>query len=461
MKSTPGLFLAAALAASLPPGLASAQDAPPELTVDLGSGVSLDLVLIKAGKFSQGSPATEPGRSDDETRREVTITKDFYIGRYEVTVSQFERFVAATGYKSEAEKGTSGGFGWNGQALEQRPSFNWKNPGFPQSEGHPVTIVTYDDAMAFARWVSQKAGRPTTLPTEAQWEFAARAKSSSIYPASGARTPSPESLGWFKANASGGTHAVGEKAANGMGLFDMAGNVAEWCLDWYGPYDPAATTDPVEVRSNLGDKPRRVLRGGSWLRDPKNGRSAARYRSTPGSRNADNGFRVAAAVAGAPLTVPVAASAALKTTPGASESEGLSGWGALALFVGFLALPLGFIALIIRIARRKLLAGFTNVRTEVNSDGFTFKAPPEKLGHRIHYRYMVDGRSQTGSVVYAGDSDTGQVVYTGDRPSSVQIVAVTAPGQSLPAPKAKPAPPQRAVSRTDDDSFRGYPSAYR
>ena len=74
---------------------------------------------------------------------------------------------------------------------------------------------------------------------------------------------------------------------------------------------------------------------------------------------------------------------------------------------------------------------------------------------------MVDGRSQTGSVVYAGDSDTGQVVYTGDRPSSVQIVAVTAPGQSLPAPKAKPAPPQRAVSRTDDDSFRGYPSAYR
>ncbi len=451
------LSIVAALALATAPPRVSAQEVPKTLELDLGGGVTLDLVLVKAGAFRQGSPSTEAGRGDDETPREVTLTRDFYIGRFEVTKAQFERFVAATGYKTEAEKGTSGGFGWTGQALEQRPSFNWRNPGFPNTEGHPVTIVTYDDALAFTRWLSGAAKRTVTLPTEAQWEFAARGSTSFAYPSSDAKAD-PAALGWSKANAGAGTHAVGEKAPNAIGLHDMAGNVAEWCLDWYGPYAAGPITDPMETRSNLGDKPRRVLRGGSWLRDPKNGRSAARYRSTPGSRNADNGFRIVASVGGAPLSVPVAASAKGPAAGSRAEGESTGAFGALVKLVGaVLALFIGT-SLVARLFKRSP----GGVKTQISPDGFTLRAPGVPMGHRIHYRYMVDGKTQTGSIVSQGDSETGQTVYTGGRPSSVQILAVTAPGQALPAEKPKPAPsPSRDTTRTDDDSFRGYPSAYR
>ena len=459
MNARPLLLTALTLAGALSsPEVARAQAPEATLRVDLGSGVSMDLVLVKAGVSRQGSPAAEPDRGDDEMQREVTLSKDFYIGKHEVTVGQFRRFVDATGYKTEAEKGTSGGFGWNGQALEQRASFNWKNPGFPQTDDHPVTIVSFDDAAAFARWLSTRAGRPVSLPTEAQWEFAARSNSTSAYPSGAAKATQATALGWSKANAGGGAHPVGQKAPNGIGLFDMAGNVAEWCLDWYGPYAAGPVTDPLETRQNLSDKPRRVLRGGSWLRDPKNGRSAARYRNAPGARNADNGFRVVASTTGSPAvstaSVPAASAA---SSPGSSDDPSpLSTLGFLALAGTLLTAG---VAAIVRLAR----GAAARVRTEVTPDGFTLKAPKVPAGHRIHYRYMVDGKTQTGSVVSSGDSDMGQTVYTGSRPSLVQIFAVTAPGQALPVekPKPVPTPADRVTTRTDDDSFHGYPSAYR
>jgi len=450
------------------PNAARAQAPEATLRVDLGSGVAVELVLVKAGAFRQGSPASEPDRADDEAQREVTLTNDFYIGRHEVTVAQFRRFVDATGYKTEAEKGTSGGFGWTGQALEQRSSFNWKNPGFPQTDDHPVTIVTFDDATAFTRWLSSKAGRAVSLPTEAQWEFAARANSTSAYPSGAAKATQAAALGWSKANAAGGTHPVGGKPPNGIGLFDMAGNVAEWCLDWYGPYPAGPIVDPLETRQNLSDKARRVLRGGSWLRDPKNGRSAARHRNTPGTRNADNGFRVAASV--------TASSPSSAGTPGNApassvESTDLSGPQAIGVLAVVFLAGAGILVVAWRILAwlfRKLVTGTlpgdsaAGVRTKVSEDGFTLNAPKVPMGHRIHYRYVVDGKPQTGSTVFSGDSELGQTVYTGSRPSAVQIFAVTAPGQALPAEKPRPArtSANRATSRTDDDSFRGYPSAY-
>ena len=168
------LWSAVALGALSIPGSVRAQGAEPALSLNLGSGVLLETVLVKAATFRQGSPLTEAGRREDEAEREVTISRDFYIGRYEVTVGEFRRFVSETGYKTEAEKGTSGGFGWNGQALEQRFGFNWENPGFAQTDRHPVTLVTFDDAQAFTRWLSKRIGRTVTLPTEAQWELAAR-----------------------------------------------------------------------------------------------------------------------------------------------------------------------------------------------------------------------------------------------------------------------------------------------
>jgi formylglycine-generating enzyme required for sulfatase activity len=456
------LTLAFALSSLAP---VSAQAPEATLRLDLGSGVTMDLVLVKAGSFRQGSPATEPDRGDDEAQREVTLTKDFYIGRHEVTVAQFRRFVEATGHKTEAEKGTSGGFGWNGQALEQRSSFNWKNPGFPQTDDHPVTIVTFDDAVAFTRWLSGKALRAVSLPSEAQWEFAARANSTSAYPSGAAKATQAAALGWSKANAMGGTHPVGGKSPNGIGL----------CLDWYGPYEAGLVTDPLETRQNLSDKPRRVLRGGSWLRDPKNGRSAARHRNAPGTRNADNGFRVVASTTSGPAAAAARALASDSATGSKAPSPNSSdlstpqalGVFALALLAGAGTLVVGWriVSWFVRSLVTRLFLGDTpaGVSTAMGEDGFILKAPRVPIGHRIHYRYTVDGETQTGSTVFSGDSDLGQTIYTGSRPSSVQVFAVTAPGQALPVEKPRPARAvdDRAVARTDDDSFRGYPSAYR
>ena len=468
------VFALASFAVAQPP----AQE--PILRLDLGSGVGLDLVLVNAGTFRQGSPSAEALRGEDETEREVTISKPFYIGRQEVTVGQFRRFVEDTGYKTEAEKGTSGGFGWNGQALEQRAGFSWKAPGFPQTDEHPVTIVTFDDAVAFTRWLAGKTSRSVALPTEAQWEFAARAGSTSLYPTSAGKVDDPQSVGWSKANATGGTQPAGLKLPNRLGLVDMAGNVAEWCLDWYGPYEAGPVTDPVETRQNLSDKPRRVLRGGSWLREAKNGRCAARHRNAPGARNADNGFRVIAgleAIVPAPLKAAPDAGSGNSAGDGTSQAKGAVGAvgrffsSIFSFFFGMGIVTFATLTLVVIVfssiaSRLGLVKGPGGVRTVIGEDGFTLKAPKVPAGHRIHFTYVVDGVTRTGDALSSGDQAAGQVVYTGRKPASVRITAVTAPGEkvkSLTKNTTQSVATRRdqTMTRTDDDpGFRGYPSAY-
>ena len=237
----------------------------PTLAIDLGNDARLESVLVPKGSFLQGSPATEPGRSSDETQRHVMLTKNFYLGKYPVTVGQYAQFIKETGYKTEAERGSSGGFGFDGKSLVQQKQFNWRNPGFQQTDSHPVTLVTYDDAQAFVRWLAKKSHREVSLPTEAQWEYACRAGTTTVY-YSGETAGDLQDIAWYRTNAGSGTHPVGEKQPNRFGLYDISGNVYQWCRDWYGPYEGENVNDPEESRSDRTKPARRVQRGGSWLK---------------------------------------------------------------------------------------------------------------------------------------------------------------------------------------------------
>jgi formylglycine-generating enzyme required for sulfatase activity len=250
--------------------------------------VAFELVRIPAGRFLMGSSS---GSRDERPAHEVTIADGLYLGRTEVTVRQFRAFVEATGYKTDAER-----LGWAhtcplpGMHLHER-GLNWRQPGFEQSDDHPAVVLSHDDAAAFCRWLREQTGRTCRLPTEAEWEYAARA---------GRPDESAGSLkdvAWYEDNTSNGPHAVATKMANPWGLYDMQGNASEWCLDvWRPDYHGAA----IDGRARVIDPTippaaiwRYVLRGCGWA-SPKDDLRYGRRDRCPGSfASPATGFRIA------------------------------------------------------------------------------------------------------------------------------------------------------------------------
>ena len=245
-----------------------------DMTIPLSDRVNLDMIWIEPGTFTMGSPKDELGRDNDEVQHQVTLTKGYWLGKYEVTQAQYE-----------AVMGT--------------------NPSWYKGADLPLELVSWYDAMEFCAKLTAAAkaagrlpeGYEYTLPTEAQWEYACRAGTitalnSGKNLSDKEQCPEMDEVGWYWYNSNDKTHSVGQKLPNAWGLYDMHGNVQEWCLDWYGAYPTSAVTDPTGP--NTGKK--RVIRGNSWYGRAYGCRSAYRYSDNPSSDSySDIGFRVALA----------------------------------------------------------------------------------------------------------------------------------------------------------------------
>ena len=260
-----------------------------------------------------GSPIKEKGR-DAEFQHEVEITRPFYMATCETTVGQFRAFVKASKYKTDAEKNGKGGQGF--EETEGRgwlPKFNWRNTGFAQTDQHPVVNVSWDDAMAFCRWASQKTGKTVDLPTEAEWEYACRAGTKTRFSPGdseksleGYANVADESLKTNKGyremfQAIGDEfapfddkHALTSPVAtfkpNNWDLYDMHGNVSEWCKDWFGEayYRQSPKKDPQGSEKGT----LKCVRGGSWEAPPSESGSARRGSLPPEFCSYSLGFRV-------------------------------------------------------------------------------------------------------------------------------------------------------------------------
>ena len=222
--------------------------------ITLPGGEKMEMIWCAPGKFLMGSPITEPGRFEDEIRHSVSITKGFWLGKYEVTQRQW-------------------------QSVMRGNHSRFKSPD------NPVESVSWDDCGMFIRKVNEALGGLARLPTEAEWEYACRAGSEAPVSGSG-KLPD---MAWYDLNSDGQTHEVGRNKPNAWGFYDMHGNVLEWCADWFSVPTAATTTDPKGPPSGAF----KILRGGCWFFYERDCRSAYRLKRAPGTRNCIFGFRLA------------------------------------------------------------------------------------------------------------------------------------------------------------------------
>jgi formylglycine-generating enzyme required for sulfatase activity len=286
-----GVYVLSVAALVLLPAATARTGKPDGGEAVLTNSLGMRLARIPAGKFRMGSPADEPERDPEEVLHEVAITRPFYLGVYEVTQAQYQRLMG------------------------KNPAFfNMQRGGGPD---HPVEQVRWAEAVEFCNRLSnlaeeRKAGRAYRLPTEAEWEYACRAGTGTPFHAGKGLSSTQANFNgkypYGEAAAGpylGKTAKVGSYAPNAWGLYDMHGNVAEWCSDWYDPdyYKNSPKGDPTGPPKGVQstgykDQFFRVARGGCWLDEGRGCRAAYRFRFQPSEPYRLLGFRVACVVGG-------------------------------------------------------------------------------------------------------------------------------------------------------------------
>jgi sulfatase modifying factor 1 len=238
--------------------ISEASIARPAAGVYRDSTTGMEFILVKGGCFEMGDTFGD-GNADEKPGHEVCL-KDFYLGKYEVTQGQWKR------------------------VLGDNPSF------FEESDENPVENVSWNDTQEFIRRLSRMSGKSYRLPTEAEWEYAARNGRNGEKWAGTSKESDLREYAWFSGNSGNKTHPVGQKRPNGLGLYDMGGNVWEWVRDSYDEdyYRNTPKNDP----QGPGSGQNRVLRGGAWIYEPWHLRVSARYSYSPGVRTNDVGFRL-------------------------------------------------------------------------------------------------------------------------------------------------------------------------
>lgn len=235
--------------------------------IETAWGVNMKMIWVEGGDFLMGC-TSEQGNCDSDEQNVRRITVDgFFIGMLEVTQSQWEKVAGTSIYQQKSKAGSN---------------------TYGIGPDYPMYCVSWDEAMEFCRMLSNKTGRTYTLPTEAQWEYAARGGNKNEG-AKYAGSNMIDAVAWYDSNSANTAHIVGSKRANALGIYDMSGNVWEWCKDWYADsYVSYDTNNPVGPSSGFS----RVVRGGGWGGSASDCRVADRFYNSPGSRHFGLGFRV-------------------------------------------------------------------------------------------------------------------------------------------------------------------------
>ena len=228
------------------------------ISIPVKDGISIEMVKVEAGTFMMGATSEQKYPYDDEKPvHQVTLTNDYYMGKYEVTQALWEAVMG-------------------------------NNPSRFKGENLPVETVNWNECQEFISKLNSLTGRKFFLPTEAEWEYAARGgKKSRSYQYSGSSNISD--VAWYNGNSGSKTHPVGTKQANELGIYDMSGNVWEWCWDWYGSYSSSSQTNPTGADSGSSS----VRRGGGWYDDARGCRLSHRHHFTPDDRYYNLGLRLA------------------------------------------------------------------------------------------------------------------------------------------------------------------------